>query len=120
MREASCFNRWYDKLQLIVCSNGKAMMNFEHTAVDGHTVLRMAGDVYADTLVGKLNLSFIASLSHVFTRDLFQVSPSHVGILAKTFRPTKKVPFRAVGRVVTRGKAVAHQLVFTCVILGSV
>ena len=28
------------------------MVNFEHTAVDGHTVLRMAGDVYADTLVG--------------------------------------------------------------------
>jgi carnitine O-acetyltransferase len=28
-------NRWYDKLQLIVCENGAAGINFEHSAVDG-------------------------------------------------------------------------------------
>ena len=28
-------NRWYDKLQLIVCRNGAAGINFEHSAVDG-------------------------------------------------------------------------------------
>jgi hypothetical protein len=36
----SMTNRWYDKLQIIVCANGTAGVNFEHTRVDGHTVLR--------------------------------------------------------------------------------
>jgi carnitine O-acetyltransferase len=44
-------NRWYDKLQLIICENGAAGINFEHSAVDGHTVLRYASDVFADTIV---------------------------------------------------------------------
>eukprot|EP00750_Incisomonas_marina_P008365 INCI15448.1.p1 GENE.INCI15448.1~~INCI15448.1.p1 ORF type:complete len:528 (-),score=79.39 INCI15448.1:1129-2712(-) len=44
-------NRWYDKLQLIVCRNGAAGINFEHSAVDGHTVLRFASDTFADTIV---------------------------------------------------------------------
>ena len=35
----TCTNRWYDKLQIIVCNNGSAGINFEHTGVDGHTVL---------------------------------------------------------------------------------
>ena len=44
-------NRWYDKLQLIVCANGAAGINFEHSAVDGHTVLRFVSDMFADTIV---------------------------------------------------------------------
>lgn len=47
----TCTNRWYDKLQIIVCKNGSAGINFEHTGVDGHTVLRMASDVYTDTIL---------------------------------------------------------------------
>ncbi|KAH0542610.1 hypothetical protein FGG08_003018 [Glutinoglossum americanum] len=47
----TCTNRWYDKLQIIVCNNGSAGINFEHTGVDGHTVLRMASDVYTDTIL---------------------------------------------------------------------
>ncbi|KAI9831221.1 MAG: hypothetical protein M1819_005149 [Sarea resinae] len=47
----TCTNRWYDKLQIIVCANGSAGINFEHTGVDGHTVLRMASDVYTDTIL---------------------------------------------------------------------
>ena len=47
----TCTNRWYDKLQLIVCKNGSAGINFEHTSVDGHTVLRLASDVYTDTIL---------------------------------------------------------------------
>ena len=47
----TCTNRWYDKLQIIVCRNGSAGINFEHTGVDGHTVLRMASDVYTDTIL---------------------------------------------------------------------
>ncbi len=44
-------NRWYDKLQLIICANGAAGINFEHSAVDGHTVLRYVSDTFADTIV---------------------------------------------------------------------
>ncbi|KAF9885086.1 hypothetical protein FE257_000726 [Aspergillus nanangensis] len=47
----TCTNRWYDKLQIIVCQNGSAGINFEHTGVDGHTVLRFASDVYTDTIL---------------------------------------------------------------------
>ncbi|KAI9831085.1 MAG: hypothetical protein M1826_003983 [Phylliscum demangeonii] len=47
----TCTNRWYDKLQMIVCGNGSAGINFEHTTVDGHTILRMASDCYTDTIL---------------------------------------------------------------------
>ncbi|QPH10369.1 hypothetical protein C2857_001653 [Epichloe festucae Fl1] len=47
----TCTNRWYDKMQMIVCKNGSAGINFEHTGVDGHTVLRFASDVYTDTIL---------------------------------------------------------------------
>ncbi|KAI6088981.1 choline/Carnitine O-acyltransferase [Hypoxylon rubiginosum] len=47
----TCINRWYDKLQIIVCKNGSAGINFEHTGVDGHTVLRLASDIYTDTIL---------------------------------------------------------------------
>lgn len=40
----TCVNRWYDKLQIIVCADGSAGINFEHTGVDGHTVLRYVRD----------------------------------------------------------------------------
>ncbi|KAG9520943.1 acyltransferase ChoActase/COT/CPT, partial [Aureobasidium melanogenum] len=51
LQVGTCTNRWYDKLQLIVCKNGSAGINFEHTGVDGHTVLRFASDVYTDTIL---------------------------------------------------------------------
>mmetsp|Transcript_20324 Transcript_20324/g.26371 ORF Transcript_20324/g.26371 Transcript_20324/m.26371 type:complete len:663 (+) Transcript_20324:76-2064(+) len=47
----TCISRWYDKLQLIVSDNGLAGINFEHSAVDGHTVLRYASDTFTDTIV---------------------------------------------------------------------
>lgn len=47
----TCTNRWYDKLQIVVCNNGSAGINFEHTGVDGHTVLRFASDLYTDTIL---------------------------------------------------------------------
>ncbi|BFZ55598.1 carnitine O-acetyltransferase yat1 [Savitreella phatthalungensis] len=47
----TCTNRWYDKLQLIICRNGSAGVNFEHTGVDGHTVLRFVSDIYTDTIM---------------------------------------------------------------------
>lgn len=47
----SCCNRWYDKLQVIVCQDGRAGVNFEHSAIDGHTALRLVSDVFADNVV---------------------------------------------------------------------
>lgn len=47
----TCTNRWYDKLQLIICDNGAAGINFEHSAVDGHTVLRFVGDLYTELIL---------------------------------------------------------------------
>ncbi|EDK43153.1 conserved hypothetical protein [Lodderomyces elongisporus NRRL YB-4239] len=54
----TCTNRWYDKLQIIVTKNGKAGINFEHTGVDGHTVLRFVSDIYTDSI-----LSFAHSIN---------------------------------------------------------
>ncbi|KAG1758185.1 carnitine acetyl transferase [Suillus occidentalis] len=47
----TCTNRWYDKLQIIVCADGAAGVNFERTGVDGHTVLRFAADVFTEGLM---------------------------------------------------------------------
>ncbi|EGW34773.1 uncharacterized protein SPAPADRAFT_69177 [Spathaspora passalidarum NRRL Y-27907] len=47
----TCTNRWYDKLQIIITKNGKAGINFEHTGVDGHTVLRFVSDIYTDSIL---------------------------------------------------------------------
>lgn len=44
-------NRWYDKLQLIVCKDGTSGLIFEHSIIDGHTALRFVSDVYAETLI---------------------------------------------------------------------
>ena len=50
-QRGTLLNRWYDKMQLIVCENGVAGVNFEHSSVDGHTVLRFASDVFTDTIM---------------------------------------------------------------------
>ncbi|KAH0584635.1 hypothetical protein H2248_010167 [Termitomyces sp. 'cryptogamus'] len=47
----TCINRWYDKLQIITCADGSAGINFEHTGVDGHTVLRFAADIFTEGLM---------------------------------------------------------------------
>jgi len=50
-QSGSCTNRWYDKLQIIVTKDGNAGINFEHSAIDGHTALRFVSDIYADTII---------------------------------------------------------------------
>ncbi|SCV67108.1 BQ2448_5754 [Microbotryum intermedium] len=47
----TCTNRYYDKLQIIVAENGAAGINFEHSGVDGHTVLRFVADVYTELIL---------------------------------------------------------------------
>lgn len=46
----TCVNRWYDKLAIIVCRNGEAGMNFEHTCTDGSVDIRMACDIYKGSI----------------------------------------------------------------------
>ena len=46
----TCVNRWYDKLAIIVCRNGAAGMNFEHTCTDGSVDIRMACDIYKGSI----------------------------------------------------------------------
>jgi carnitine O-palmitoyltransferase 2 len=42
-------SRWFDKsLQLIVCGNGAAAINFEHSWGDGVSVLRLANELHDD------------------------------------------------------------------------
>ncbi|EJT98335.1 carnitine acetyl transferase [Dacryopinax primogenitus] len=74
----SCTNRWYDKLQIIVCENGAAGINFEHTGVDGHTVLRFAADVYTECLL------LLARSINPSAPTLFKVSLSPH---AKSYKP---------------------------------
>jgi carnitine O-acetyltransferase len=63
----SCCNRWYDKLQLIVCSDGRAGINFEHSAIDGHTALRFVSDIFADNVV-----SFAQSITQtIYSGEIF-------------------------------------------------
>lgn len=46
----TCTNRWYDKLALIVCRNGAAGMNFEHTCTDGSVDIHMACEIYKGSI----------------------------------------------------------------------
>jgi carnitine O-acetyltransferase len=66
----TCTNRWYDKLQIIVCANGAAGINFEHTGVDGHTVLRYVADVYTELI-----MRFAKSINSA-TKSLFKAQTS--------------------------------------------
>ena len=51
LQVGSCLNRWYDKLQIIVCKDGTAKINFEHATIDGHTALRFVSDIYAEGVI---------------------------------------------------------------------
>ena len=50
MQVGTCINRWYDKLALIVCRNGAAGLNFEHTCTDGSVDISMACDIYKGSI----------------------------------------------------------------------
>ncbi|KAG7086322.1 hypothetical protein E1B28_002285 [Marasmius oreades] len=76
----TCVNRWYDKLQIIVCSDGAAGINFEHTGVDGHTVLRFAADIFTEGLM------LLARSINPSAPTLFHASLSPY---AKSYKPAK-------------------------------
>jgi carnitine O-acetyltransferase len=66
----TCTNRWYDKLQVIVCKDGRAGINFEHSAIDGHTALRFVSDIFADNVV-----SFAQSITQTVYSDRHMFPP---------------------------------------------
>jgi len=66
----TCSNRWYEKLQIIVCKNGAAGINFEHSAADGHTVLRFVADIYTELI-----MRFAKSINSA-TKSLFEAKTS--------------------------------------------
>lgn len=39
-------NRWFDKLQIVVSTDSVAGINMEHTPIDGHTLVRIASDMF--------------------------------------------------------------------------
>ena len=67
-------------MQIIVCADGSAGINFEHTGVDGHTVLRFAADIFTDGLM-LLARSINPSAPTLFHAPL---SP-----FAKSYKPPK-------------------------------
>ncbi|KAH9932526.1 acyltransferase ChoActase/COT/CPT [Fomitopsis serialis] len=85
----TCTNRWYDKLQIIVCADGAAGINFEHTGVDGHTVLRFAADIFTEGLM-LLARSINPSAPTLFHAPL---SP-----YAKSYKPPRGAPAHAAAK----------------------
>mmetsp|Transcript_19343 Transcript_19343/g.74185 ORF Transcript_19343/g.74185 Transcript_19343/m.74185 type:complete len:647 (-) Transcript_19343:1127-3067(-) len=65
----SCVNRWHDKAtSVIVSSGGAAGINFEHSHLDGHTILRLASDVVTESLMSfarSINPSLPGVLPHM-------------------------------------------------------
>lgn len=82
----TCTNRWYDKLQIIVCSDGAAGINFEHTGVDGHTVLRCVLNL------GPAQLTCINDSLHRFAADIFTEC---LMLLARSINPAAPTLFHA-------------------------
>ncbi|TFK32615.1 acyltransferase ChoActase/COT/CPT [Crucibulum laeve] len=99
----TCVNRWYDKLQIIVCADGAAGINFEHTGVDGHTVLRFAADIFTEGLM-LLAKSINPSAPTLFHAPL---SP-----YAKAYKPPRgqKPPTPPLERVDTTPKKLEWKL----------
>ncbi|KAK7692110.1 hypothetical protein QCA50_003729 [Cerrena zonata] len=90
----TCTNRWYDKLQIIVTADGAAGINFEHTGVDGHTVLRYAADVFTEGLM-LLARSINPSAPTLFHAPL---SP-----YAKSYRPPRGQKHSSLSGTLTPG-----------------
>ena len=74
---------YQSQLQIIVCANGTAGINFEHTGVDGHTVLRFAADVFTEGLM------LMARSINPAAPTLFHAKLSPY---AKSYKPSKHGP----------------------------
>ncbi|XP_067645865.1 carnitine O-palmitoyltransferase 2, mitochondrial isoform X2 [Eurosta solidaginis] len=64
-------NRWFDKsVSLIVCADGTAALNFEHSWGDGVAVLRYFNDVFKDTLQNSFVTSNVVTANLVNTKSV--------------------------------------------------
>ncbi|KAL7533601.1 hypothetical protein ACHAXR_008577 [Thalassiosira sp. AJA248-18] len=96
----TCCNRWYDKLQIIVCEDGRAGINFEHSAIDGHTALRFVSDIFADNVV-----SFAQSITRTIYSDrtffpsLIQAKVKRASAENRDLVAPKKINFDLTQRV---------------------
>lgn len=116
----TCTNRWYDKLQIIVTQNAKAGVTFEHTGVDGHTVLRFVSDIYTDSILRFANtISGAApSLWKTVSPDPAKRDPASFGNVSTTPRklewsigPELQTALRFAE---TRNSDLIHQNEFEC------
>jgi len=48
--EKTYYNRWMDKWTMIVCEDGKSALNWEHSMLDGHTMMEFYAAVGSDAL----------------------------------------------------------------------
>jgi carnitine O-acetyltransferase len=93
-QSGSCTNRWYDKLQVIVTNDGNAGINFEHSAIDGHTALRFVSDIYADTIIS-------------FAQSITKLVQAHDGVIPSVITANVKraaVTLDSQGRTTLDGK----------------
>ena len=77
-------NQWYDKIQIIVCEDGSAGVNFEHWAIDGHTALRFVSDVFAGEYFFYKKTSCIYLLGSIFLFIIFHTLNSFVFCFVET------------------------------------
>lgn len=110
----TCLNRWYDKLQIIVCANGAAGVNFEHSSADGHTVLRFVADIYTELI-----LQFARSI-HPNTRSLFQAKTSPYARSVARKNPTQRISENVLTDVLARTTPKRFEWSWTPEILSSV
>ena len=50
--EGTNYNRWMDKWNIIVCEDGQAGLNWEHSMLDGHTMMEYYAEVGKEYDVG--------------------------------------------------------------------
>ncbi|HPI97759.1 MAG TPA: choline/carnitine O-acyltransferase [Synergistales bacterium] len=56
-------NRWYDKsIEFIVCGNGAAAINYEHSSIDGSSVANLTGFIYDHQTVGEEDPERVAEI----------------------------------------------------------
>lgn len=65
----------YPNCKIIVTADGGAGINFEHSAIDGHTALRFVSDIYADTVIS-------------FAQSITKLVQAHKGLIPSVITAT--------------------------------
>lgn len=83
-------------------ADGGAGINFEHSAVDGHTALRFASDIYADTVIS-------------FAQSITKLVPAHTGLIPNVISAKVKraaITLDSQGRATLDGESIFSHDVF--------